>query len=124
MVEWKYIKPIPDKNVVKQFLEKNNIVLPRYLVQIITEFNGGRPSKKDFKTSDGREYVFKSLLSYNKADKENIYGIYPELFINTTLYPIGSDAAGSFVCFDTKSKELKLLNHETGKAEIISSFPF
>ena len=118
-VTWKYVKPLQEKDSVKLFLDSNNICLPDDLVRILEENNGGRPSEKAVITDTNREYVFKSLLSYNKGDLETIYSFFPELFVDTTLYPIGSDSAGNFICFDYKANKYVLLNHETNKVEMI-----
>lgn len=121
---WKYIKTLKNRSAVRDFLAENQVELPFKLVEILEEFNGGRPENKDFITSTGREYVFKSLLSYNEKDKETIYKVYPDLFMNTSLFPIGTDPAGNFICYDHKSKKYVLLNHETASTEDIMKMPF
>ena len=118
-ITWKYVKPLADKDSVKDFLYRYKISLPEDLITVLVEYNGGRPENREILTVDGKEYVFKALLSYNMGDKETIHMIYPELFENTTLYPFASDAAGNFVCYDTKAHKYCLYNHETGKAEDI-----
>ena len=116
---WKYIKPLDDPSAVKSFLEANNVVLPNKLIESIEQFNGGRPSEKQIFTSSKREYVFKSMLSYNGKDKETIYSVFPELFKNTHLFPFASDAAGNFICFDLELQRCVLLNHESNQKEAI-----
>ena len=119
-ITWKYVKELEDKKSVKSFLNQHGVVLPKELVNIIETYNGGRPSEKDLKTDHDREYVFKSLLSYNQNDKEVIYNFYPELFIEKlNMFPIGTDAAGNFVCFNTKENVFYLVNHESGEEEKI-----
>ncbi len=110
-IEWKYVKPLHDKNSVQFFLKQNNIVLPSHIVTVIEKYNGGRPSDKLIKTADGREHVFKSLLSYNDDDLETVYDIYP-LFKNTSYYPLASDPAGNFICYDVKTEHCYFYNHE------------
>lgn len=116
---WKYIKPLKDLDSVDKFLDKYNIELPDDLVKCIKCNNGGRPSEKLFDTDMGKEYVFKSLLSYNEGDSECITKVYPKLFEGTKLYPIGSDASGNFVCFDCEKRKYVLLKHETNSIEVI-----
>ena len=118
---WKYVKPLENEFAVKDYLKKYHICLPDYLVSIMERYNGGRPEEKQIVTSENREYVFKALLSYNKKDRETIYEIYPELFGKTSLYPIGSDAAGNFICYDTDALRFVLYNHETEDVEIIKN---
>ncbi len=116
---WKYIKPLDDPSAVKSFLKAYNVVLPDKLIKSIEIFNGGRPSEKQIITSSKREYVFKSMLSYNAKDKETIYSVFPELFKDTHLFPFASDAAGNFICYDLKQKRCVLLNHESNQTETI-----
>ena len=116
---WKYVKPLKKSDAVDSFLRKYSITLPKELVKCIANNNGGRPSEKLFDTNKGKEYVFKSLLSYNDDDVECIYRVYPRLFEGTSLYPIGTDASGNFVCFDTVEEKYILLKHETNSKEVI-----
>ena len=86
-ITWKYIKPLDDPSAVMNFLKAYNVELPDKLTESIEKFNGGRPSEKQIITSSKREYVFKSMLSYNRNDKETIYSVFPELFKGTQLFP-------------------------------------
>lgn len=121
---WKYVKPLKRADAVQNYLEENHIDLPQKLIHIMETYNGGRPSVKRLVTSKGTEYAFKALLSYNEGDKETIYNIYPVLFKNTPLFPIGSDGAGNFVCYQMNSKTYVLWNHETILEEQIIEIPF
>lgn len=123
-VTWKYIKPLKKKAVVKDFLANNHIVLPAKLLRILENNNGGRPSDKTIITDTKREYVFKSLLSFNSDDKEYIAKFYNRRFIENCLFPVGSDAAGNFVCYNTKTHGFVLYNHETDKTEKIVKMAF
>ena len=120
-IEWKYVKSLDNTTVVKTFLKNHNIDLPAELVKMIESFNGGRPSNKTVVTSTGHEYVFKSLLSYNSGDIETIYDIYP-VFEKMNLFPIGSDSAGNYVCYDLNSKLMVLYIHEEESTERITLF--
>ena len=121
---WKYVKPLNDPGAIKTFLDKYKVSLPASLIGIMEKYNGGRPSEKAIITDANREYVFKAMLSYNEADKETIYSIYPELFKETNWFPFASDAAGNFVCYDLKKKRCILYNHETDQAEEIKQMAF
>ncbi len=118
-ITWKYIKPLDDPSAVTSFLNAYNVELPDKLIESIEKFNGGRPSEKQIITSANREYVFKSMLSYNRNDKDTVYSVFPELFKGTQLFPFASDAAGNFICYDMKLKNCVLLNHESNQAETI-----
>lgn len=116
---WKYVKPLNDPAAVKSFLQKYNVGLPASLIEIMEKYNGGRPSEKTIMTASNKEYVFKSMLSYNRTDKETIYSIYPDVFKETSWFPFASDAAGNFICYDLKKKKCILYNHETNQSEDI-----
>lgn len=123
-ITWKYIKPLKDDSSVKSFLNEHGISLPAPLVALLEKNNGGRPSEKIIKTKNKREYVFKSLLSYNPDDLECIYRIYDESFEDKQVYPLGFDAAGNMVCYDLANSEYCLYNHETDLLEPILEIPF
>ena len=119
-LSWKYDKSLNNPIAVKSFLDKNSIILPDSLIEIMEKHNGGRPSDKAIITDTNQEYVFKAMLSYNEGDKETIYSIYPELFKENHLFPFASDAAGNFICYDTESSKYVLYKHETDTVEIIT----
>ena len=123
-VKWKYVKPLESKAIVRDFLTIHQIELPREMVSIIEKNNGGRPSNKRIVTVSQKEYVFNSLLSYNKKDLETIYMVFPDVFKGTTLYPIGTDPAGNFICYDYKAKYYVFYDHELNLTERIVEMPF
>ena len=123
-IQWKYVKPLEDETAVKGFITKKGVILPKDLIDCLERNNGGRPSEKDFKTASGREYVFKSLYSYNTDDKDTIYGIIDVLSSKESLYPIGSDAARNIVCYNITSGKYELYIHETDSTEDILNLPF
>ena len=118
-ITWKYVKPLEDREAVNNFLNQHSLKLPQSLISVIEKHNGGRPSEKTIVTEANKEYVFKSLLSYNNDDLENIYSIYSDSFKKMQLYPLGSDAAGNFICFDYGNDKYVLLNHETNETDRI-----
>jgi len=119
-ITWKHVKHLSDERSVEVFLAKNSIELPLGIVECIKENNGGRPILKIFDTDRTKERVFKSLLSYNRGDKESIYNSYSNELRVMGLFPIALDAAGNFICVNLKSNnELVLLEHESGNIEQI-----
>ena len=119
-IEWKYVKPLLDRKAVSAFLIEHSIVLPLDLVKVLESYNGGRPSDKSVVVADGREFVFKSLLSYNKDDLETVYSIYP-IFEETSCFPFATDPSGNMICYDTKKEKYVLYEHETDNfVEIVS----
>lgn len=93
------------------------IILPQDLINILFNFNNGRPEKNLFQVS-GTERVFKKLLSYNKGDRENIY-TYINILRNEdpALFPIASDPAGNFICLH--NGKITFWEHETGTKHYI-----
>lgn len=123
-MNWKYVKPLKNKSAVQTFMKKYDLELPDEAVFVMETYNGGRPANKEIVTETGRVYVFKSMLSYNEDDPETIYNLYPERFSGMDLFPLGSDSAGNFICFDLTEKRYVLLNHETDEKETITVLPF
>ena len=117
---WKYVKPLENTLVIREYLKKYHISLPDDIVELLEKYNGGRPANKEIITETNREYVFKTLLSYNKGDKETIYSVYPEPFKKRGLYPVASDAAGNYICYEQERHTWVLYNHEVDKVEKIT----
>lgn len=116
-ITWNYVKTLHDSSAVRDFLKNCHLTLPAGLLECLEKNNGGRPSVKLFDTDQSRECVFKALLSYNKDDRETIYMVYPDLFKNTSLFPVGTDSAGNFICYDFSSEEYVLWNQEMNRIE-------
>lgn len=120
---WKYVKPLVNRDAVRDFIKQNNVELPDYLIQCIEGNNGGRPEKKDFITEQGVAYVFNSLLSYNDGEHPNIKAFYPDKLKGHMMYPVGITSGGDLVCYNIENQHYQLYNHETGDYEsIVSDF--
>lgn len=113
---WKYVKPTSLDKI--QAVEKEyGINLPEDLVNLLLEYNNGRPEKTLFRVA-GKERVFKKLLSYNKEDRENIYPYIDVLRNeNVKLFPIASDPAGNFICL--YEGNIVFWEHETAQKQYI-----
>lgn len=110
-IHWKYASPV-DMNTVIAVAHSHNISLPSLLVKMIMEGNNGSPSKRKFFYNDNKnEDVFKTMLSYNPNDVENVYSALAELHNTSSLYPFGNDPAGNFICLD--GSKVVLWKHET-----------
>ena len=116
---WKYVKSLKNANLVKEFTQTYGINLPDNLVETLEKNNGGRPAHKLFDTISSTEHVFKSLLSYNQDDLDNIYSVYPILFEEKKLFPIAIDSSGNFICYNILDTEYYLLNHDNAHEERI-----
>lgn len=121
-LKWKYIKPLENKLSIKEVEKKYNIQIPNDIETCIIKNNGGRPNLKVYDTEKSKERVFKTLLSYNTEDIENVYKVL-EVFKkeNIELLPIASDPGGNFICSDFKeNNKIVLWIHETGKKEYVA----
>jgi cell wall assembly regulator SMI1 len=123
VITWKYVKPLSEANAIEDFEKKNNLSLPSDLKECIKANNGGRPSLNVFDTDDSKERVFKTLLSFNESDVENIYKYFP--IINSqsnNLIPFASDPSGNYLCLQNNKIVLFLHDNlpETERLEYVS----
>ncbi len=119
---WKYVKELKDKQSVKKYLAEKGISLDSKLIETIETNNGGRPSSKVFDTSDAKERMFKSLLSYNKDDLETIFDNYNDEndIKKNGLFPFAIDPAGSYICVDLKDNSIVYFDTDVEKKELIA----
>ena len=73
--------------------------------------------KKCFDTQNYKEKVLKSILSYNKEDKENIY-MFDDIFSKGYI-PFAISEFGDLICIDNKSGNIKLYMHEQDVFEYV-----
>lgn len=120
---WKHTSPVTRKQVEKVmgrdcFFED--------LVDLILEGNGGEPSKKRFKVGNRGEAVFKTLLSYNKSDKENVFDAIDFIDEYSPIdlpenYPFGNTPNGDLIYLDTvHCGEVYYYDHETGRTTMVA----
>ena len=118
-ITWKYVKPLSKSTAIEDFERKNNVSLPSDLKECIKANNGGRPSFNVFDTADSKDRVFKTLLSLNESDVENIYKFF--VIINSQLkdlIPFASDPFGNYLCL--QNNKIVLFLHETRQLEYVS----
>lgn len=117
-IEWKYSSPV-EETTVMALAKSHNVIIPSLLLDMIKRGNNGSPSKKKFSYDNGHnEDIFKTLLSYNPKDIENVYSALEELHGNPSLYPFGNDPAGNLICL--KGQKVVLWRHETNTTAPIS----
>lgn len=116
-MEWKYVKQLKDIQAIEKIELMSKIKIPISLKQIIVNYNGGRPEKNIFNTECSKEKVLKSLISYNKGDRENIYN-YANYFIKGLL-PFAITEFGDIICLNSKNNKIELYLHELDKYEKI-----
>ena len=49
-MEWAYVKVLIDNSVFENIERTYNVEIPKYLKEIISKYNGGRPEKRLFDT--------------------------------------------------------------------------
>ena len=115
---WKYVKPLNNPNAVEEFEKAHGVIFPKDLKEIIKRYNGGRPELKLYDTATEKNKEFKTLLSFNEADIENIYK-YCDIDSSTKkIIPFASDSAGNL--FVLKDGEIYFWNHETDTVNFIA----
>lgn len=115
--EWRYVKPLEDKNAIGRFEAKHNVSFPKDLSEILKNYNGGRPPKCLINIRGGREVVFKSLISFNKNDAVNIYDFMPFDEVKGAV-PFATDHAGNIFCLHKGG--IYFYDHETGKTNYVA----
>jgi hypothetical protein len=116
---WKYVKPLLISSAVEDFEKKNSVSFPTDLKACIKTNNGGRPSLNAFNTDKTKDRVFKTLLSFNEADTENIHKYFPIIHSESnSLVPFASDPGGNYLCLH--DNRIVLFLHETGELEAVA----
>ena len=116
---WKYVKPLENPLSIEDFEKKNGIVFPADAKEIFRKYNGGRPPMKLYDTSTEKNKEFKTLLSFNRSDVENIYKYFPLDSSDRTLIPFASDPAGNY--FVIKEGKIFLWDHENDKTIFLAN---
>jgi cell wall assembly regulator SMI1 len=117
---WKYVEPLNNEEAISMFEFENSIKLPNDIISCVKQNNGGRPNKDTFDTQFSKERVFKTLLTYNKGDIEDVFSAFDMLKEEGhNLIPLASDPGGNFICYDTING-IVLWLHETNTTEIIA----
>lgn len=117
IMQWKFIKTLENKDIIKLYEEKYQITFPKEFISLIERYNGGRPRPNNFNCKSISGCVFKSLLSFNPNDRENIFNtkecLKDELPEN--LIPFATDPAGNLICFKYTSGNTSIVYwmHET-----------
>lgn len=121
-MEWKYVKKLNNEKNIEEFEKLVKIKLPEDYKSFIKKYNGGRPSKKAFKTISGTEHLVKTFLSYNKEDLENIFKTYEYGydFFDEAYFAIGNDPFGNYILSDKKGR-IYYFDLESGKTEFIEN---
>lgn len=116
---WKYVKPLENEQTIEDFEKTHGVTFPEDLKEIFRKYNGGRPPMKRYDTALEKNKEFKTLLSFNRTDVENIYKFCPLDSSDATLIPIASDPAGNF--FVLKDGKIFFWNHETDETMLLAN---
>lgn len=116
---WLHATPISDE-LIAEIENRYNVQLPEDLKSILKEGNNGVPSKRFFDTNVAEGHEWKTLLSYDKSDMENIYSALSVLKdVDADLFPFGNDPAGNIICL--KKNKVVLWHHETDEIEFVAN---
>lgn len=127
-IKWEGVKPLQDKSAFKQVEKLLGVKLPKELIDLVTNCNGGM-SLASFDTEHSDHWGKGSieLFSYNKDDEMNIFWVIKNCidskFKRLKLIPMGDTANGDFVCLemDGQATKILLLDHETDQFYPIST---
>lgn len=117
-ITWKYVKPLVDAGSIAEYESLVGTTLPEDLKNTIRTNNGGRPSLKYYDLASEKDKEFKSLLSFNRGDIENVFAFYPLDSANKKLVPFASDSAGN--CFVVKNGAIHLWLHELDRTIFVA----
>lgn len=121
---WRYAKKLSSEESIKEFEWMVGLALPESFKACVRDCNGARPKRRLFDTEQTSDRVLKSLLSFNRSDKENVWWAYlsVEAAMNGACIPFAVDAFGNFICFN-RAKEVVFVDHETlGVEKVAGSF--
>lgn len=124
-IQWKYASPVDIENI-EEVEDVLDIEIPDQLIEIILVGNNGSPSKNRFVVGNN-ETIFKTLLSYNEKDKENVYKAFK--VVPKGLIPFGNTPTGDFICLENinnginprREDKVVLWDHETGEIIPVTS---
>ncbi|KAE9534121.1 hypothetical protein A1D25_07135 [Ursidibacter arcticus] len=117
-INWKYVKPLENHNIITEFENQHNVLIPEDLKSIIKQFNNGRPSLNQFDIPSEKGKVFKKLLSFNTNDTENVFDFLDIETDITSLIAFASDPSGNLICL--KDNKIFYWKHETDEIEKIA----
>lgn len=112
-----YVKVLKDNSVFENIEKTYNIEIPKYLKEIISKYNGGRPEKRLFDTQNGKKRILQGLISFNKEDRASI-SIYED-FLREGYIPFAITEFGDVICIKIDNGFIELYLHELDKFEYV-----
>ncbi|WP_422122331.1 SMI1/KNR4 family protein [Planococcus sp. X10-3] len=100
-MKWILSKPLKNMDLVKDFENKHQIVFPGKYLEVVKEYNNGRPRPNVFDSEENKERVAKSLLSFDPDHQDNVWETYKVLYkqLPSDVFPFIIDQFGNYVCF-------------------------
>ena len=117
-ITWKYVKPLVSEGSIAEYEAQTGVALPDDIKGAIQMHNGGRPSLKYYDLPTEKDKEFKTLLSFNRNDVENVFAFYPLDSADGNLVPFASDPSGNF--FVIKDGKINLWLHESDTTVFLS----
>lgn len=122
MANWRYIKPLKNEEQVKVVEKELEFHFDKSYVDLVKKFNGGRPPLDELDSVEFGDLIFKSFLSLNKEDIENIFKAY-SFMIDKNIVPFAIDDNGNYYVFNKQQVGVFFLNQDSGKMiKICDSF--
>ena len=118
-ITWKYVKPLADVASIEEYETRTGASLPDDIKETVRLYNGGRPSLKYYNLPTEADKEFKSLLSFNRSDVENVFAFFPLDSSDKNLVPFAIDPAGNL--FVIKGGSIHLWLHETDKTVFLAN---
>lgn len=121
-MNWKYVKALKSENAIKEFEVTFKFEFPDSFKEIVANYNGGRPEKDIYDTDKTKERTIKSLLSFNKEDKETIWKIadWNKDELKDDFIAFAIDHFGNLICFSVSDKSIVFMDMEMLKTESIA----
>ena len=119
---WKYVKQLSSEESIEAFERLVNYAFPKNFKDCVKQYNGARPKYRVFDTDKKTGRELKSLLSFNREDKETVWDIYEwsKTEHQGKYIPFAIDNFGNLICFDRTGK-IVFINHETLELEVVAS---
>ena len=122
-MNWKYVKTLKSENDIIEFESTFGFEFPDSFKEIVVNYNGGRPEKDIYDTDKAKERTIKSLLSFNKEDKESIWKIaeWSKDELKDKYIAFAVDHFGNLICFSVTDKTIIFMDMETLKTEVVAT---
>lgn len=122
-MNWKYVKRLKSIDDIQSYETLAGYTFPEAFKECVRDNNGGRPDKKIFDTSKEKGRAIKTLLSFNKDDKETVWAAIEIVRKQgeENLIPFAVDNFGNLICFDSTNNSVVFAQHENDTVEFIAS---